>query len=154
MLHDEKAEEEERESFLISYHGEYSTNGVPEECEGIVDDQMSQCLGEWDCKCQDVANNTYFCIRKITQSENSIYCRFEDNEDFIEVYDLNEDPYQLNNLMSNDVDEHKISPSQVVKELNHAKQMISDFQFDPEQQYITWMYKMMHECLKRLKTYL
>ena len=85
MLRDEKAEEEERESFLISYHGEYSTNGVPEECEGIVDDQMSQCLGEWDCKCQDVANNTYFCIRKITQSENSIYCRFEDNENFIEV---------------------------------------------------------------------
>ena len=114
---------------------------------------MSQCLGEWDCKCQDVANNTYFCIRKITKSENSIYCRFEDNEDFIEVYDLNEDPYQLNNLMFNDIDKSKISPSQVVKELNNAKQLISDFQFDPEQQYFTWIYKMMHEGLRILKTY-
>ena len=119
---------------MVSYHGEFSTSGVPEECEGIVDDQMSQCLGEWNCKCQDSANNTYFCIRKLAQDENSIYCQFLDNEEFIEVYDLNEDPYQLNNLIFDDADTRKFTSNQVVRELRNVKQSISEFQFNHENQ--------------------
>ena len=29
--------------------------------------------------------------------ENSLYCEFEDNENFVEFYDLNFDPFQLEN---------------------------------------------------------
>ena len=58
---------------------------------------MSQCRVEWDCKCQDVTNNTYLCLRELTEEKNTIVCQFMDNEDFMEAYDLNKDPYQLNN---------------------------------------------------------
>ena len=77
------------------------------DCEGLVDNQMSQCRLEWDCKCQDVANNTYLCVRQFTEEVNTIVCQFMDNEDFMEAYDLNKDPYQLNNEIvrgnSNDI---------------------------------------------------
>ena len=29
---------------------------------------------------------------------NSIYCQFKDDEEYMEYYDINEDPYQLDNL--------------------------------------------------------
>ena len=46
---------------------------------------------------QDVGNNTYTCLRTLNPDENSIYCYFIDSEDFVEVYDLSGDPYQLEN---------------------------------------------------------
>ena len=55
------------------------------------------CLTEFACKCQDAANNTYSCVRSVSDAEDSIYCRFSDAEDFIEYYDLRQDPYQLAN---------------------------------------------------------
>ena len=77
-----------RDDFLISYHGEgYSPCG------------MAECPpnphGGW---MPDAFNNTYHCVRTVaSESINSIYCRFEDTENFVEYYDLNVDPWQLNN---------------------------------------------------------
>ena len=110
-----------RESFLVTYSGEYSTVGVPLECKGIVDVQMSQCRAEWDCKCQDVANNTYYCVRTIDATENSIFCQFDDDEGFIEAYDLNEDPYQLNNIYLEPNADSKIRREYIIKSLEEIQ---------------------------------
>lgn len=32
------------------------------------------------CKCQDAANNTFSCIRRISPNFNNIFCIFEDNK--------------------------------------------------------------------------
>ena len=55
------------------------------------------CLAEFACKCQDAANNSYSCFRSVSAVEDSIYCQFNDAEDFVEYYDLRRDPYQLTN---------------------------------------------------------
>ena len=59
---------------------------------------MSHCKVEWDCKCEDTRNNTYQCKRYLDAEENKVLCRFEDEEEFVEYYDLNQDPYQLYNI--------------------------------------------------------
>ena len=59
---------------------------------------MSHCKVEWDCKCEDTRNNTYQCKRYLDDQENKVLCRFEDEEDFVEYYNLNSDPYQLYNI--------------------------------------------------------
>lgn len=84
-------------SFLVSYYGERSGH-VPRGCEKVVDDQMSECSVEWDCKCQDSRNNTYNCIRTFTNENNFIHCKFLDDQRFEESYDLKADPFQLNNI--------------------------------------------------------
>ena len=61
---------------------------------------MCFCEIKWGCKCQDSGNNTYSCARTLKEDENSLFCAFQDNEDFIELYDLDEDPYQLSNIVS------------------------------------------------------
>ena len=68
-------------------------------CRGIEEDsEISMCLPAYGCKCINSYNNTWSCERKLNMDENSISCRFDDDEKFIETYDLNEDPYQLNNI--------------------------------------------------------
>jgi N-acetylglucosamine-6-sulfatase len=82
-----------RSDFLVTYFGEYQ---MP--CE------------LWWCDLTklhhgfpfpiDGKNNTYNCVRTIDEvsEENSMYCRFEDQEDrFGEYYDLVQDPWQLHN---------------------------------------------------------
>ena len=59
---------------------------------------MSHCKVEWDCKCEDTRNNTYQCMRYLDSEENKVLCRFEDEEEFVEYYDLKKDPYQLYNI--------------------------------------------------------
>ena len=87
-----------RDSFLVEYHGEGDcARNFPDECRGIADEHMCFCTVQYQCKCQDSGNNTYSCVRKMTAEENSIYCMFQDNENFVELYDLYEDPYQLEN---------------------------------------------------------
>ena len=49
----------------------------------------------------DSKNNTYRCLRTINATENSIYCEFDDPENFVEYYDLNADPYNIVNLAFN-----------------------------------------------------
>ncbi len=45
----------------------------------------------------DSSNNTYHCLRTLANGDNSIYCRFQDNENFSEYYDVKNDPWQLQN---------------------------------------------------------
>lgn len=83
-----------RTDFLISYHGH----------------GYAQCDNFWSCPgppspkdyhCGDWSNNTYHCIRTIqVDGEDSIYCRFMDEEHFGEYYDLKKDPWQLHNTYS------------------------------------------------------
>ena len=113
-----------RGSFIVTYSGEYSTVGVPAACKGIVDVQMSQCRAEWDCKCQDVANNTYYCVRKLDSRDNSILCQFDDDEKFIEAYDLNEDPFQLNNIYVQDSEDNRQRRKHIRASLREAKEFI------------------------------
>ena len=78
-----------RQDFLISYHG-----------EGYLPCGMAECppdpYGDFMWM-PDAWNNTYHCLRTISTEANDIYCRFEDSDDFVEYYDLNDDPWQLSN---------------------------------------------------------
>merc|ERR1711974_134141 len=76
----------------------------------------------FSCKCQDSTNNTYTCLRTIIQEEeeDSIFCLFEDDESFVEIYDLNLDPYQLTNLVP--VEEEELSKKmQLMSQLKSCK---------------------------------
>lgn len=48
----------------------------------------------------DGKNNTYSCVRTLTQDggPNTMYCEFNDPEQFVEFYNLDTDPYNLHNL--------------------------------------------------------
>lgn len=84
----------QRRDLLITYNG-----------EGQKPCGMSECPFPWDdvLWMPDSFNNTYHCVRTIdtgTSTEDSIYCRFVDDEDFVEYYDLQSNPYQLENEIS------------------------------------------------------
>ncbi|KAH0540066.1 hypothetical protein KQX54_012037 [Cotesia glomerata] len=73
------------------------------------------------CKCQDSANNTYSCIRRFSKRYNNIYCIFDDDEQYIEAYNLNEDQYQMNNI-GYKIDNHQQDKFQ--KHLNNMKKCL------------------------------
>ena len=101
-----------REDFLISYYGEGK-----EPCGVYTEECPSTPRNEFHYV--DSFNNTYHCIRSLaaggyqhgfynwcndygvcesaTTIKDSIYCRFEDSEQFIEYYDHAQDPWQLKN---------------------------------------------------------
>ena len=95
---------EPRDSFLVTYNGENDVELNLETCEEHIngDHMMSHCKVEWDCKCEDTKNNTYVCKRVLNEQENNVLCMFEDEENFIESYNLNDDPFQLYNLQFDD----------------------------------------------------
>lgn len=83
---------DQRRDLLITYNG-----------EGQNPCGLSECPYPWDgvSWMPDSFNNTYNCVRTLDgDREDSIYCRFVDNEDFVEYYDLQENPYQMNNDVS------------------------------------------------------
>ena len=74
-----------REQFLVSYHG------VPFDIYTT----------------RDTVNNTYHCVRTIIMNneemhyeKNDIYCRFVDDEHFVEYYDMTSDEWQLSNSVN------------------------------------------------------
>ena len=93
MVHEDRGKQNRsprRDDFLVSYHGAaYGPCG------------MAECPpdphGGW---MPDGRNNTYHCVRALVDRgarRDEIYCRFEDDENFIEYYDLIIDPVQLVN---------------------------------------------------------
>ncbi len=77
-----------RRDLLITYNG-----------EGQNPCGMSECPFPWDdvLWMPDSFNNTYNCVRTIDTIEDSIFCQFMDEEDFVEFYDLKVNPDQLQN---------------------------------------------------------
>merc|ERR1711971_68181 len=49
------------------------------------------------CSCQDSLNQTYSCMRTMAELKNTMYCEFDDDEHFVEYFDLSTDPWQLKN---------------------------------------------------------
>jgi len=92
-----KGPEISQRRFLVEYTGE-GGEGVSDACSQWNTGDFSYCLPEFDCKCHDTKNNTYTCLRRIESDRNTMFCSFEDDENFEEYYDLDIDPYQLDNL--------------------------------------------------------
>ncbi|KAK2582866.1 hypothetical protein KPH14_008944 [Odynerus spinipes] len=83
---------------LIEYRGEKSRHKTKTGCPSDNDSNLYLCNPELACKCQDAANNTYSCIRRISPMHDNVFCIFEDKEAYIEAYDLTQDNYQMNNI--------------------------------------------------------
>jgi len=90
----------EQREFLVEYSGE-GGEGVDKDCPQWQGGDFSWCKVELDCKCQDTRNNTYTCLRSFNNEAGpSMFCQFEDDENFEEFYNLESDPFQLENLVS------------------------------------------------------
>jgi len=91
---------EARHSFLVEYTGEASSRTSSPNCSEALSgdlEHMAQCDVRIDCKCQDSGNNTYWCVRSHGQ-EDTMFCQFQDNDNFLEMYSLSQDRFQLTNL--------------------------------------------------------
>ncbi|XP_064421777.1 N-acetylglucosamine-6-sulfatase-like [Latimeria chalumnae] len=82
-----------RSDFLVQYTGEGHSDKDPN-CPKLGPG-VSQCFP--DCVCEDAFNNTYACVRTISNLSLQ-YCEFADKESFVEVYNMTSDPYQLKNI--------------------------------------------------------
>jgi N-acetylglucosamine-6-sulfatase len=83
-----------RDKVLVEHHGEHE-NFVAG-CPKYSYQEMANCNDH--CVCEDSWNNTYACIRTHTPTESYKYCALQDNDNFVEVYDLKNDPYELMNM--------------------------------------------------------
>ncbi|XP_036433342.1 LOW QUALITY PROTEIN: N-acetylglucosamine-6-sulfatase [Colossoma macropomum] len=124
-----------RTDFLVEYEGE--GHNVSDPACPILGPGVSECFP--DCVCEDSYNNTYACVRTLSQTANLQYCEFDDNEVFVEVYNLTADPFQLTNIA-------KTIDQEVLERMNHRLMMLqscsgqscrtpgvydSRFKFDP-----------------------
>jgi hypothetical protein len=76
----------------------------------------------------DAQNNTYKCLRTINNTENSIYCEFDDDVKMVEYYDISNDPYQLHNLHE---DGNPIKMASLQRRLNEFMECWGDQCFFP-----------------------
>lgn len=103
-----------RKDFLVSYHGRGS----------------AQCGNFWNCPppkpkdyhMGDWSNNTYHCVRTIiSNEENTIYCRFLDDENFVEYYNIAEDEWQMHNAIHELSVEQRVNYEKRLEELRICK---------------------------------
>ncbi|XP_072934371.1 N-acetylglucosamine-6-sulfatase-like [Epargyreus clarus] len=87
-------------NMLIEYYGESRDGTVDVTCPWSYDrDHLAQCYPKYECKCQDARNNTYACLRHLAKRINMKYCIFADKDSFTEMYNLDDDPYELMNIV-------------------------------------------------------
>jgi len=101
-----------REDFLVDYYGEGSdTTGIYGPLPNLCLQGRERGGSEPMQSCGDAHNNTYHCVRYLAvpstgitkDSMTRMYCEFEDDESFKELYEMKADPWQLSNLAySND----------------------------------------------------
>ncbi|XP_048862688.1 N-acetylglucosamine-6-sulfatase [Brienomyrus brachyistius] len=102
-----------RTDILVEYEGEGSNVSDPA-CP-LLGPGVSECFP--DCVCEDSYNNTYACVRTVSPSANLQYCEFDDNEVFVEVYNLTADPFELTNIA-------KSIDQEVLEKMNHRLMML------------------------------
>ncbi|XP_066225916.1 N-acetylglucosamine-6-sulfatase isoform X3 [Saccopteryx leptura] len=83
-----------RSDVLVEYQGE-GHNVTDPTCPSLSPG-VSQCFP--DCVCEDAYNNTYACVRTMSALWDLQYCEFDDQEVFVEVYNLTADPHQITNI--------------------------------------------------------
>ncbi|XP_076618807.1 N-acetylglucosamine-6-sulfatase [Colletes latitarsis] len=88
----------EDRTLLIEYRGEKSKSIPSLDCPNDSDPNLAICMKDMACKCQDAANNTFSCIRRVSPKYNNIFCIFEDDKRYIEAYNITTDNYQMNNI--------------------------------------------------------
>jgi N-acetylglucosamine-6-sulfatase len=101
---------ETRRDFLVSYHGE----GSPP-CGFFGGCPPPKVMHGGDCW-----NNTFHCVRTLDQEENTVYCGFQDDVEFVEFYDMNHDEWQLDNLYPRKMNE--CQKRQYKKRLEYLRQ--------------------------------
>ncbi|XP_008399108.1 N-acetylglucosamine-6-sulfatase isoform X1 [Poecilia reticulata] len=102
-----------RTDILVEYEGE--GRNVSDPACPLLGPGVSECFP--DCVCEDSYNNTYACVRTVAPSANLQYCEFDDNEVFVEVYNMTADPYQLKNIA-------KTIEQEVLEKMNHRLMML------------------------------
>ncbi|KAM8883844.1 N-acetylglucosamine-6-sulfatase [Synchiropus picturatus] len=128
-----------RTDILVEYEGEGHNTSDPD-CP-LLGPGVSECFP--DCVCEDSYNNTYACVRTIAPTVNLQYCEFDDDEVFVEVYNMTADPYQLTNIA-------KSIDQEVLEKMNHRLMMLQScsgqscrtpgvydtrYRFDPRQMF-------------------
>jgi len=115
-----------RHDFLVEYFGEGSEHTSSPDCKGELKDDLmnlAECSSKFQCKCQDSRNNTFSCLRSIGQ-EDSLFCQFQDDSSFQEMYSINQDPYQLTNianLLKNETIQHYMKIMGMLKKCKGAE---------------------------------
>ena len=104
-----------RHDFLVSYHGRGSA-----QCDNFWECPAAK-PGSPDYHMGDWTNNTYHCVRTMSTEENSIYCRFLDDETFVEYYDMEADPWQLHNAYASLSVEQRIRYERRLEELRMCR---------------------------------
>ncbi|KAL3119342.1 hypothetical protein niasHT_001102 [Heterodera trifolii] len=80
------------------------------------------------CFCQNANNNSFWCLRTVNASHNFLYCEFVTEE--IAFYDLEKDPYQLENAISEQTDnviEQLSAQLQLLKSCENKAQLSPSF---------------------------
>ncbi|XP_052802296.1 N-acetylglucosamine-6-sulfatase-like isoform X1 [Mya arenaria] len=83
-----------RDFILIEHSGEH-VNDV-QGCPGYKNQGLNNC--DRHCVCEDSWNNTFACLIQLQGASTFKTCELMDNENFVEIYDLKSDPYELTNL--------------------------------------------------------
>ncbi|PVD33907.1 hypothetical protein C0Q70_05169 [Pomacea canaliculata] len=93
-----KASQNFRPNVLVEYSGEEKVSIAG--CPQWQNQRLFNCNPLAHCVCEDAWNNTFSCIRATVDSAIYKYCEFKDNQNFVELYELISDPFELTNLAS------------------------------------------------------
>uniref|UniRef100_A0A3B4X1X9 N-acetylglucosamine-6-sulfatase n=1 Tax=Seriola lalandi dorsalis TaxID=1841481 RepID=A0A3B4X1X9_SERLL len=143
-----------RTDILVEYEGEGSN--VTDPACPLLGPGVSECFP--DCVCEDSYNNTYACVRTVAPSANLQYCEFDDNQVFVEVYNVTADPYQLTNIAGS-------IGQDFLEKMNHRLMMLQScsgqscrtpgvydprYKFDPRQMFTghSWRLSRLRQTMK------